>query len=78
MTRFLEFRSPVSGHGGILWSLVSLRAKSVYLTYLDAKYEKADLNKLINNLDYLNTKMQSKLLNLLQKYKLMLNGAQGK
>ena len=33
---------------------------------LDAKYEKADLNKLDNNLDYLNTNKQSKLLKLIE------------
>ena len=33
---------------------------------LDANYEKADLNKIVNNLKYLDKNKQSKLLNLLK------------
>ena len=45
---------------------------------LDAKYEKADINKLINDLNYLNTDKKSKLLKLLRKYEPMFDGALGK
>ena len=45
---------------------------------LDAKYEKPDINKLVNDLDYLSTYKKSKLLKLLQKYKPMFDGALGK
>ena len=42
---------------------------------LDAKYEKANLTKLVKNLDHLNSDKQTKLLRLLQKYEPMFDGA---
>ena len=45
---------------------------------LDANYEKADLNKIVDNLKYLDKNKQTKLLNLLKKYEPMFDGALGK
>ena len=44
---------------------------------LDAKYKKADLDKVVKALAYLNDSKQNKLLNLLQKYKKMFDGTLG-
>ena len=45
---------------------------------LDANYEKADLNKIVDDLKYLDKNKQSKLLKLLKKYEPMFDGALGK
>ena len=44
---------------------------------LDAKYKKANLNKLVKKLEYLDNNKQIKLLKLLQKYEPMFDGALG-
>ena len=45
---------------------------------LEANYEKADLNKIVDNLKYLDKNKQSKLLKLLKKYEPMFDRALGK
>ena len=44
---------------------------------LDAKYEKANLKKVVNKLDYLNKEEQKSFLKLLQKYESMFDGTLG-
>jgi len=44
---------------------------------LDAKYEKADLDKTVNDITYLNSEEKSQLLNLLKEYEYLFDGMLG-